>query len=131
MGGVPGEWEGEHPHTTAKRLGLQNVFFFGWLPHEELADAFNLADVFVAPSCFEPFGQVFLEAMATGLPVIATRSGGPLSFVVGAGENANGWFSNVDDAESLAQVLAESVSDEGERLRRGRNALELVVTEYF
>lgn len=130
LGGVPGEWEGEHPHTAAKRLGLRNVFFSGWLPHEDLADAFNLGDVFVAPSYFEPFGQVFLEAMATELPVIATRSGGPLSFVVGDGEHANGWLSDVDDVESLAQVIVESVANEAERRRRGRNALGLVSTDY-
>ena len=130
LGGVPGEWEGEHPYTTATRLGLHNVFFCGWLPHEELADAFNLGDVFVAPSYFEPFGQVFLEGMATGLPVIATRSGGPLSFVAEDGEKANGWMSDVDDAESLAQVIAASVSSESERRRRGRNGLELVRADY-
>jgi glycosyltransferase involved in cell wall biosynthesis len=126
LGGVPGEWEGEHPHTIAERLKLSNVFFCGWLPHEELAEALNLADVFVAPSHYEPFGQVYLEAMATGLPVIATRSGGPLSFVIGEGDKANGWLSDVDDVECLAQVIAESASNESERMRRGRNALEFV-----
>src|SRR3972149_1138784 len=49
-GGVPGEWEGEHPHTVARRLGLKNVFFTGWLPPTELANVINLADGFVAPS---------------------------------------------------------------------------------
>jgi glycosyltransferase involved in cell wall biosynthesis len=126
LGGVPGEWEGEHPHTIAERLELSNVFFCGWLPHEELAEALNLADVLVAPSYYEPFGQVYLEAMATGLPVIATRSGGPLSFVIGEGGKANGWLSDVDDVECLAQVIAESASNESERMRRGRNALEFV-----
>ena len=130
FGGVPGEWEGEHPHTIAARLELSNVFFCGWLSHEKLAEALNLADVFVAPSRYEPFGQVYLEAMATGLPVIATRSGGPLSFVIEEGEKANGWFSDVDDVESLAQVIAESMSNESERVRRGRNALELVRASY-
>ncbi len=129
-GGVPGEWEGEHPCTAAKRLGLSNVFFSGWLPHQGVADALNLADVFVAPSYYEPFGQVLLEAMATAVPVIATRSGGPLSFVVGEGEKANGWFSDVDEADSLASAIVESVSNEAERGRRGRNALELVGNSY-
>jgi glycosyltransferase involved in cell wall biosynthesis len=129
-GGVPGEWEGEHPHSAAARLGLGNVFFCGWLSHEELSGALNLADAFVAPSYYEPFGQVFLEAMATGMPVIATRSGGPLSFVVDKGEKANGWLADVDDAGSLAEAIIEAVSNRSERERRGRNALGLARSDY-
>jgi len=130
LGGMPGEWEGEHPYTAVRRLGATNVFFCGWLSHERLAGALNLVDVMVAPSHYEPFGQVFLEAMAKGIPVIATRSGGPLSFVVGGGKKANGWFSEVDDLESLARVIAEAVVSELERRRRGANALELVRSGY-
>jgi len=129
-GGVPGEWEGEHPHTAASRLALSNVFFCGWLSHDELSGALNLADIFVAPSHYEPFGQVFLEAMATGVPVIPTRSGGPLSFVVQEGEKANGWLADVDDAGSLAGAIIEAVSNRPERDRRGRNALDLVRSNY-
>jgi glycosyltransferase involved in cell wall biosynthesis len=129
-GGVPGEWEGEHPHTAASRLALSNVFFCGWLSHDELSGALNLADSFVAPSYYEPFGQVFLEAMATGVPVIGTRSGGPLTFVVQQGSMANGWLADVDDAESLAGAIIESVSNQSEWNRRGRNGLDLVRSNY-
>ncbi len=129
-GGVPGEWEGEHPYTTARRLGLNNVFFCGWLPHQELAEVLNIGDVFVAPSENEPFGLVFLEAMARGAPVIACRSGGPLSFVVADGDKANGWFCEEDDPVSLTQVIIESISNQADRRWRGRNARATVVTNY-
>ncbi len=129
-GGVPGEWEGDHPQAVARRLGASNVFFCGWLSHATLAKGLNLADVMVAPSYYEPHGLVFLEAMATGIPVIATRSGGPLSFVVGEGNTANGWFSKVDDPKSLTGAIIESVSNESERRRRGSNAHEFVTTSY-
>jgi len=129
-GGVPGEWEGEHPYATARRLGLTNVFFCGWLPHRELVEVLNIADVFVAPSENEPFGLVFLEAMASGAPVIASRSGGPLSFVVADGDKANGWFCEEDDAASLTRVIIESISNQAESRRRGRNARASVVTNY-
>jgi glycosyltransferase involved in cell wall biosynthesis len=129
-GGMPGEWEGRHPYTLVRQLGLTNVFFTGWLPHDLLSKGLNLADLFVAPSYYEPFGQVFLEAMATGLAVIATRSGGPLSFVVDTGPDANGWFSEVDDVQSLAQIIDQALKDDAERKRRGDNALELVRKQY-
>ena len=104
-GGMPGEWEGEHPHTVARSLDLPNVCFCGWLPHDVLSLGLNLADVLVAPSYNEPFGQVYIEAMATGVPVIATRSGGPLDCVVETGPDANGWLGEVDDLDSLAATL--------------------------
>lgn len=129
-GGMPGEWEGEHPHTLARSLDLHNVFFCGWLPHDVLSEGLNLADVLVAPSLNEPFGQVYLEAMATEMPVIATRSGGPLDFVVDNGPRANGWFSEVDDVDSLAGVMHQALTDEGERQRRGANALNLIREQY-
>ena len=129
-GGMPGEWEGEHPHTVARSLDLPNVFFCGWLPHDVLSQGLNLADVFVAPSHHEPFGQVYLEAMAAGVPVIATRSGGPLDFVLDSGPRANGWLCEVDDVESLAAALRDAVLKERERKKRGSNALALVRAEY-
>jgi len=96
----------------------------------QLANVINLADVFVAPSHYEPFGQVYLEAMATGVPVIATRSGGPPHFVVDAGQLANGWLCDVDDVDALAATVMDAVSNAGERKRRGRNAVELIRTDY-
>ena len=73
---------------------------------------------------------MYLEAMATRIPVIATRSGGPLAFVVDEGPQANGWFCTIDDVESLAQVMKSALTDEPERRRRGANALALVRQEY-
>ncbi|MCH8935447.1 MAG: glycosyltransferase family 4 protein [Gemmatimonadetes bacterium] len=129
-GGMPGEWEGEHPHTVARSLDLPNVFFCGWLPHDALSEGLNFADVLVAPSYNEPFGQVYIEAMATGVPVIATRSGGPLDFVVDTGPRANGWLCEVDDVDSLAATLHQALMNETERKRRGANALALIRGEY-
>ena len=62
--------------------------------------------------------------------MIATRSGGPLDFVVDTGPRANGWLCEVDDVESLAVTLRHAITDEKERKRRGANALALVRGEY-
>ena len=129
-GGYPGEWEGEHPHTVATRLGVDGVFFVGWRGHEDLAVGFNCADVFVAPSVDEPFGQVYLEAMACGLPVIATDSGGPQSFVNTDPAQPNGWRVTPDDEAELADAIVEATSSESTRSHRGGNARLLIERQY-
>jgi glycosyltransferase involved in cell wall biosynthesis len=123
-GGVPGEWEAEHPHTVALREGIDGVFFSGWRGHDELPGGLGCADCFVAPSTDEPFGLVYLEAMACGLPVIGTLSGGPPSFVNVVDGEPDGWLVEPDDVEALADAMATAVNDTAERRRRGANAAD-------
>jgi len=129
-GGFPGEWEGPHPHTLAEELGVKDVFFSGWRGHDDLARGLASSDVMVAPSTNEPFGQVFLEAMAAGLPVIATRSGGPLSFVNTDEDALNGWMVDPDDEDGLADALVEAVNLKDERTTRADNAYEQIRANY-
>lgn len=129
-GGFPGEWEGPHPHTLAGELGVQDVFFAGWRGHDDLARGLAASDVMVAPSTNEPFGQVFLEAMAAGLPVIATRSGGPLSFVNTEEDEPNGWMVDPDAEDQLADALVEAVNDGDERATRAGNAYHQIREKY-
>lgn len=129
-GGFPGEWEEDHPHTVATSLGVDGVFFAGWRDHGDLALALNAADVFVAPSVDEPFGQVYLEAMASGLPVIATRSGGPISFVNVDPARPNGWLVTPDDEHELTAAIASATGNETERERRGRRGREIVERDF-
>jgi glycosyltransferase involved in cell wall biosynthesis len=67
-GGMPGEWEGEHPHTVSRALDLPNVFFCGWLPHDLLSQGLDVADVFVAPSHNEPFARCILRRWQRDCP---------------------------------------------------------------
>ncbi len=129
-GGFPGEWEGEHPHSVVSSLGLDDVFFVGWRGHDDLARGLSCCDVMVAPSRNEPFGLVFLEAMASGVPVIATRSGGPLSFVNTAQGAPNGWMVGVDDERELAAAMVEAVNDTGARRARSANAYAQIRSGY-
>ena len=55
--------------------------FLGWLEGEELARAYASADLFLFASRTDTFGQVLLEAQASGLPVVAVAEGGPASMV--------------------------------------------------
>lgn len=53
-----------------------DVEFLGWFPHEKLPEIYQQADIFVLPSYSEALGVVIMEAMASGLPVIATETSG-------------------------------------------------------
>jgi len=119
VGGHPGEWEGEHPLATARRLGNRQVFLAGWRPHEQLPQALNAADLLVLPSVAEAFGLVLVEAMACGLPVIACRTHGPAEIVAA---DKTGWLIPPDDQDSLTDALVTAATDHQERLTRGRRA---------
>lgn len=86
----------------AKELCIvDKVTFHGRLPRAEIAEIYNICDCFVLPSAFETFGVVYIEAMAAGLPVIATHCGGPENFVT----EENGVLVPVDDVEALAEAM--------------------------
>lgn len=129
-GGSPGEWGEEHPYTVARREGAEDLFFLGWRGHDELPDGLACADALVVPSVNEPFGLVLLEAMSSGLPVIATRSGGPLSFVNTEPGQPNGWMVEPDDIDALADALVETVNNADQRTERGENAYEQIRGAY-
>lgn len=68
--------------ALTERLGLVgSVMFTGWLPQEQCAVKLQQSDGLVLPSLLECGGAVVLEAMAMGLPVIATNWGGPMDYL--------------------------------------------------
>ena len=129
-GGFPGEWEDEHPYDTVRRIGAEDVFFLGWREHDELARILNCSDLFAAPAVDEPFGLTYLEAMASGVPPLATTTGGPCSFINTEPGRPTGWLVAPDDAVALAAALTEAVSSPAVRLERGRRAARYVRTHH-
>jgi len=81
------------------------VTLTGRLAPEALVEALAAADLFVMPSLREGFGVALVEALATGLPAVATRSGGPED-VVGEPE---GVLVEPGDADALARGIAEAI----------------------
>ncbi|HEV3093336.1 MAG TPA: glycosyltransferase, partial [Solirubrobacteraceae bacterium] len=72
--------DGPERRRVAERLG-ELATFLGWLHGDELARAYASADLFLFPSQTDTFGQVILEAQASGLPVIAVAAGGPATLI--------------------------------------------------
>jgi glycosyltransferase involved in cell wall biosynthesis len=129
-GGSPGEWEGEHPVTQVRREGIDGVFFIGMRGHDDLPDGLACADLMAAPSTGESFGQVYVEAMSAGVPVVATRSGGPPSFVDVVPDEPNGWLIPPDDEDALVAALTQALTEPEERRRRANSAYEQIRARY-
>ncbi|HET9591557.1 MAG TPA: glycosyltransferase family 4 protein, partial [Solirubrobacterales bacterium] len=127
IGGYPGEWEGEHPYETIERTGARDVFLAGWHGHGALPGFLRAGDLLVHAAVREQFGQVLVEAMACGLPVIAVDRGGPAAIVE---DPATGWLVEPDDLDALAACMVAAVNDAEDRRRRGERAVERAVANY-
>src|SRR5262249_39631133 len=93
-GGGPEEAE------LRERLG-EHATFLGWLEGEDLARTYASADMFLFCSQTDTYGQVVLEAGASGLPVIAVAEGGPATLI----ENNHTGLLCQADADHLAGAL--------------------------
>lgn len=86
------------------------VTFHGLLSRQQIAKVYEKADCFVLPSITETFGVAYVEAMAVGLPVIATRCGGPEDFV----NERNGIMIDVDDLSQLKDAIVQMIHHSGD-----------------
>lgn len=127
VGGHPGEWEGEHPAETVARLGVDGVFLAGWYEQADIPAFLSAADVFALASVREQFGQVLVEAMACGLPLVAVNRLGPGEIVK---DGQTGWLVEPDDVDGLAAALAEAIADPVERRRRGSRGQEIAIERF-
>jgi glycosyltransferase involved in cell wall biosynthesis len=101
------------------RRQLPGVRLAGFRRNQELSAAYASADLFVLPSASETFGNVLLEAMASGLPCIAAAAGGPLDLLE---HGRNGCLVRPNDPAALADLLRQLLGDGMHRRRLGRAA---------
>lgn len=103
-----------------KALGIEDmVFLMGPRPQAELPSFYCASEACILPSRYESFGMVALEAMACGIPVIASRVGG-LSFAVREGET--GFLIPEGDAHALAEAIERLLRDRRMAKRLGSQA---------
>lgn len=104
----------------SSELGLGDIVeFLGKRDQDKLPYYYSAAEVVVVPSHYESFGLVALEAMACGVPVVASETGG-LAFLIQDGET--GFHVPAGDVEALKSRLETILSDEVLRSRLGQQA---------
>ncbi|MBE6346662.1 MAG: glycosyltransferase family 4 protein [Lentimicrobiaceae bacterium] len=131
-----------------ERIHLQNIInecnisdrvrLLGQKTRTELFELMRKGDAFVLASKIETFGVVYIEAMVCGLPVIATRCGGPEDFV----NDTNGILIPTDDIEALSKALidmrlnidnfdSKKISEECYNKFSSENIAEQIVEQYY
>tara|TARA_R110000851_G_scaffold86648_5_gene188589 strand:- start:61410 stop:62594 length:1185 start_codon:yes stop_codon:yes gene_type:complete len=109
-----------------KQLGLSDVVWFSG-DRSDVPALMQLMDIFILPSLAEGISNTLLEAMASGLPVIATSVGGNVELVE---EGVNGRLVPVNNVVAMADALAELVDDPTLRQSMGEKGLALVRTTF-
>ena len=114
---------GHGPYSEALAKSLPDAFFIGYLRGTELATAYASADIFVFPSTTDTFGNVILEAQASGLPVVVSDSGGPKELVA---HKANGLITRSHNVEDFTGAIRALVTDQTLRERMANSARDSV-----
>ncbi|MEO5892878.1 MAG: glycosyltransferase family 4 protein [Ferruginibacter sp.] len=119
--GKSDELEQARVAQLVKELGLeQQVIFTGFIPDDELAAHYCIADLYIMPSKKEGFGIVFIEAMYYGKPVIAGNKDGS----VDALDNGRlGLLINPDDQQEIAAAIVKVFNDKNAYLPKRREVL--------
>jgi glycosyltransferase involved in cell wall biosynthesis len=103
---------------------MEKVTFHGRVPQDELIDWYDRSHVMLVPSLWkEPFGLVIAEAMARGLPVIASNVGGPAEILT---HDVNGILTEPGDENALMLALKQLIANPEKRAQFGRVAQQAV-----
>lgn len=121
--------------SLAKELGVESrARFMGQIAHAEMPLMLASCDIFIRPSRSEGMGNSFLEAMAAGLPVIATQEGGIADFLFDAerdpGEQPTGWAVDADSPEQIAKAVTHILASPEEARATAANARAMVFSKY-
>jgi glycosyltransferase involved in cell wall biosynthesis len=114
------------------RAELEAIFagtatqFMGYMQGEALSQAYASADMLVFPSALESFGLVIVEAMAAGLPVVASRVGGVLEVI---DEGVNGYSFDPGDIMALVEGVRRIAADRAQMAGMGRAARAFAETQ--
>ena len=111
----------------ARALADERTTFLGYVPPDEAPEVYRAADVFVSPTYSEGFSNTIVEAMASGLPVVSTRSVGVVDCLR---HEQNGLLHDPGDVTGLRAMLVRVLADADLRQRLRATALEEVQRLY-
>ncbi|WP_066320255.1 glycosyltransferase family 1 protein [Bacillus sp. FJAT-29814] len=103
-----------------------NVIFTGYLNGKSLAQAYSASDLFVFPSSTETFGNVVLEALASGIPVIGANSGG-VKNIIKSGEN--GILCTPGNVEEFTKAIIHLINNSSIRKQMGMAGRNYALTQ--
>ena len=128
---IVGEVRQGEDQKTLDEFRLSNpdskIIVTGYVSNHDLPAYYSLIDVFVHPSLRDGMPNAILEAMACGKTVIATPVGGVKDIIQ---DGVNGLLVTVNDADGLAEKIAEALSQPEKREQLGRSAREAVLRQY-
>ena len=114
----------EKPFEISEKLNFflkdQRCKFLGQISNQNLLEKMRSSHVFILPSLFEGFGQVLLEAMSCGLPIITTENTGGLDFIQ---NGVNGFITPIRDIKKTKEILQKIYQDEEYRISVSENSL--------
>lgn len=121
--------------ALATELGvLDRVHFLGHVSHAELPKYLKVSDIFIRPSRSEGMGNSFVEAMAAGLPVIATQEGGIADFLFDAKRNpekpTTGWAVERDSPTQIAEAVDTILANPEKVKKVIATAKQMVIEKY-
>ena len=99
---------GDGPYLNELRSLLPQAVFTGYLAGLELARAFASSEVFLFPSTTDTFGNVILEAMASGVPCVVSDQGGPKDLIV---HGKTGYITRALDADDFTRHVEKIAND--------------------
>jgi glycosyltransferase involved in cell wall biosynthesis len=106
--------------ALAVELGVDNqIRFIGF--SNDIWSYLSKSKIFILPSRIEPFGIVVLEAMAAGVPIIATRADGPSSLIE---DGLNGILIPIGDIDAMAKAMIALLRDQDLCLRLSEAGLK-------
>jgi len=118
----------EHLQELARRLGIgERVVFAGYASQEQLRESLQRSDLFILPSFAEGVPVSLMEAMACGVPVLATAVGGVAELVE---PEHTGLLVPPADSEALSNAIARYCSDVELRQRVSRSGRQAVVARF-